>query len=172
SLRLELETERLPSSVWFPEVPFQSLNVATIHGGSAINIVPDRCAVGFGVRLLPGVDVTALLDRIRDAVSSSLGGFPYGLEILSLSPPMELPEASTLFAELSASCESCDSTSTDPAAVSFATDAGWFQELDMECVLYGPGSIKVAHRPNEFVPRADLNVAREALGGFIQQQLL
>jgi acetylornithine deacetylase len=172
SLRLELEAERLPSSVWFPEVPFQSLNVATIHGGSAVNIVPDRCAVGFGVRLLPGVDVTALLDRIRTTVASSLGEFRYRLEILSLSPPMELPEASTLFSELSASCGSSDSTSAEPPAVAFATDAGWFQELDMECLLYGPGSIKVAHRANEFVPRADLVVAGDALRAFTQQLLL
>ena len=34
----------------------------------------------------------------------------------------------------------------------FATDAGWLQRAGFECVLFGPGSIEVAHRPNEFLP--------------------
>ena len=31
------------------------LNVGTVHGGSAINVVPDRCVVELGVRPLPGM---------------------------------------------------------------------------------------------------------------------
>jgi acetylornithine deacetylase/succinyl-diaminopimelate desuccinylase-like protein len=33
----------------------------------------------------------------------------------------------------------------------------------MDCVLFGPGSIAAAHRPNEHVAKADLAAAREVL---------
>ncbi|MHC4491372.1 MAG: M20/M25/M40 family metallo-hydrolase, partial [Planctomycetota bacterium] len=49
------------------------------------------------------------------------------------------------------------------AAVSFATDAGWLARARMECVVFGPGSITEAHKPNEFVSKADLARARTYL---------
>jgi acetylornithine deacetylase len=54
-------------------------------------------------------------------------------------------------------------------AVSFATDAGWLQRLDFDCVLWGPGSIRVAHKPNEYVPIADLEAAAATLGALIER---
>ena len=33
----------------------------------------------------------------------------------------------------------------------------------MECAIFGPGSIEVAHKPNEFVPKSDLVEARAIL---------
>jgi acetylornithine deacetylase len=35
--------------------------------------------------------------------------------------------------------------------VSFATEAGLFQEADIPTVICGPGSIDVAHKPNEYI---------------------
>jgi acetylornithine deacetylase len=49
----------------------------------------------------------------------------------------------------------------------FATDAGWLQRMGLQCVLFGPGSIEVAHRPNEFIPVAELTRAREVVGRII-----
>ena len=51
----------------------------------------------------------------------------------------------------------------DHHSASYATDAGWFQRLELDCVLFGPGSIGVAHKPNEYVPRAHLDEARQVL---------
>ena len=167
-LREELQNERLESSVWFPEVPFPSLNVATIEGGSAINIVPDSCRLGFGIRTLPGLDTDALLQRVRKTVDLALGDFPHRTDVLSMSPPMELDAHSRLYEDLTAiACPVQTAGDSQPPAVSFATDAGWFQELEMECVLYGPGSIKVAHKPNEFLPKKDLPIAAAALQDFV-----
>jgi acetylornithine deacetylase len=45
---------------------------------------------------------------------------------------------------------------TGTHSVSFATDAGWLQELGLECAIWGPGDIAVAHKPNEWVPTAEL----------------
>ena len=36
-------------------------------------------------------------------------------------------------------------------AVSFAAEAGQFQEAGLSTVICGPGSIAQAHQPNEFI---------------------
>ena len=35
--------------------------------------------------------------------------------------------------------------------VAFGTEAGLFQELGLDCVVCGPGSIEQAHKPDEFI---------------------
>ncbi len=70
-LRRELEAERVESSEHFPDAPFSTLNVGTVRGGVAINVVPDRCELRVGVRLLPGMDPDAVARRIRAAVGDA-----------------------------------------------------------------------------------------------------
>jgi acetylornithine deacetylase len=41
-------------------------------------------------------------------------------------------------------------------AVSFATEAGHFQAAGLPTIVCGPGSIDVAHQPDEFVDEAQL----------------
>jgi acetylornithine deacetylase len=42
--------------------------------------------------------------------------------------------------------------------VSYGTEAGLFQAAGIPAVLWGPGDIAVAHRPNEFIEVADIEV--------------
>ena len=42
--------------------------------------------------------------------------------------------------------------------VAYGTEAGLFQAAGIPAVLWGPGDISVAHRPDEFVEVADLDV--------------
>jgi acetylornithine deacetylase/succinyl-diaminopimelate desuccinylase-like protein len=41
--------------------------------------------------------------------------------------------------------------------------------LGLDCAIWGPGSISVAHKPDEWLPKADLARAREVLGGLIER---
>lgn len=158
-LRRELESERVEASRHFPEAPFATLNVGTIRGGAAVNVVPDRCALEVGVRLLPGMDVDAVEARVRGAV----GDGPE-LEVQSLSPPLSAPGDAPVVREL------LDLTRQEEAgAVSYATDAGWLAHLGLDCAVFGPGSIEVAHKPDESVPKADLAGAREVLEALIDR---
>ena len=54
-----------------PDNPRATLSFDTIKGGSATNIVPDRCTVTFNRRLVPGEDLDSarreLLDPLQDA---------------------------------------------------------------------------------------------------------
>ena len=47
--------------------------------------------------------------------------------------------------------------------------ARWLQRAGFSCVLFGPGSIEVAHRPNEFLPVAEFRRAGEVLDELIDR---
>jgi acetylornithine deacetylase len=157
-LRRELAAEGAPHAELFPEVPFVPLNVGRVQGGAAINVVPDRCIVELGLRALPGVDSRRLAERVEQAARAAAAPFVPDVEVLADSPPLLVPEEAPLLRRL---CSLVGQRET--ATVSFATDAGWLQRLGMDCVLFGPGSIDAAHRPNEHVPKADLATARAVL---------
>lgn len=149
-LRRELEAERGANSEFFPEVPFVALNLATIHGGSAINIVPDTCRLELGYRIMPGMAKEDFDRRIRDALGTALKDEEWSFEPLNHSPPMLLPESHDLYRKV---CGLHGQRET--VSASYATDAGWLQEKGFDCLLYGPGNIAVAHKPNEWLPIAE-----------------
>lgn len=155
AVREELMSERPPHSEHFEGVPFAALNVGTIRGGSAVNVIPDRCALELGIRLLPGMPTGSMIERVESALSE-LHDDEWRLEMISDSPPMLLDEETPIVQTLTRMVEQHET-----ATVSFATDAGWLQTLGLHCVLFGPGSIEVAHRPNEFMPKGEFFRAAE-----------
>jgi acetylornithine deacetylase len=164
-LRRTLEAEAVPRGAEFLEVPFVALNVGTVRGGTAINVVAERCVVEVGMRTLPGVDAEALAERVRAAAAAALpGGPPAALdfEIISDSPPMAIPADAPLHRRLLAALGQAA-----PRTVAYSTDAGHLQELGLDCVIFGPGSIEVAHQPNEHLPAAELAAARRHLAGLV-----
>ncbi len=163
-LRRELETERPPNAAHIAEAPSPTLNVATVAGGTAINVVPDRCVIELGVRLLPGMSSDAMIDRIRDGVARVLGDTSFVIEMIGDSPAMVLDEAAPIHRALRAATGQAESR-----GVAFTTDGGWLQRLDLDCVVFGPGSIEVAHRPDEFVPIGELVRADEILTGLVSE---
>ncbi len=146
--------ERWRQDVRFPELlerPFVVMNVATIHGGSAVNIVPDRCVLDVGFRPLPGMAPEALFEALRAAVE------PLGdvrAELVRVTPAMLTPAGTPLEALLRPWA-----ASPDTAAASFATDGGNFERLGMRTIVFGPGSIDVAHKADEYVPIGELHRA-------------
>ena len=68
ALRRRMEAERPPNAEAFPAVPFAALNVGTVSGGSAANVIPDRCEIQLSIRLLPGMTTDAMAERVRATV--------------------------------------------------------------------------------------------------------
>jgi acetylornithine deacetylase len=164
-LRAELAAETVASGAEFPEVPFVALNTGTIAGGTAINVVAERCVVEVGMRTLPGVDPVALAERVRARAAAALSEGPAAeldFEVISDSPPMDTPDDAPLHRHLLAALGQ-----PAPRSVAYSTDAGHLQELGLDCVIFGPGSIEVAHQPNEFVPVAELAAARGHLAELV-----
>ena len=145
-----------PDSPFDP--PYMTVHVGVIAGGTAKNIVPRRCSFGWETRLMPDDDA--------DEVPSRLAGFAEGLlpamrlvaedtgilTRLVNSVPGLNPDAASPAHELALRLAQANRTS----AVSYATEAGLFQEADIPAIICGPGSIDQAHKPDEFVALAEL----------------
>lgn len=163
ALRNQLKTERVASSDFFPEVPYVALNLGRIWGGKADNIVPDRAELMIGFRILPGMESAPIEERVREALEKALEGESWQLTRKNLSPPMSLPETDDLYRHL---CGLVGQEKT--VSASYATDAGWFQKGGFTCLLWGPGDIGVAHKPNEWLPKAEFERASKELAGIVE----
>lgn len=157
-LRRALERERPPHAEHFAEVPYVTLNVARIAGGGPTNVVPADCVLDVGVRLLPGMATDEMTGRVRAAMQGAVSRVPFELAVLGETPPMIASEDAPIHRMLAT-----ELGQTESASAPFGTDAGWLSRLGLDCVLCGPGSIAVAHRPNESLPVAEFVRAGDLL---------
>lgn len=169
-LRRSLDQERTAESVFFRQCPQPVLNTALIRGGSAVNIIPDRCVVEVGVRLLPGQSSAEFLQRFG-AHLASVENLPHDRltwEVVNDSPPMLCPQDSPLHTALTRFLGQ-----TDSYGVSFATDAGPLSGpggLGIRSVLWGPGRIEDAHQANECIAKDQFIRAGRLLERFVRQR--
>ncbi|MFO0838220.1 MAG: acetylornithine deacetylase [Phycisphaerae bacterium] len=141
-------SERIANAEHFPECPHPVLNVATIHGGSAVNIVPERCVMELGIRLLPGQQSETAIAEVRAAISTLPSPIRAAavIELIGDNPPMLCDSSANVNRVLSRMLGQ-----TETVGVSYASDAGWLTTIGLNCVLWGPGSIENAHQANEFI---------------------
>ncbi len=128
------------------ERPFVVLNIGKIRGGVAVNVVPDVCVLEVGFRPLPGMDEVALVAMLAERIA------PWAtVELQRSTPAMLTPVGTALEVLLRPYSVGV------PAAASFATDGGNLCKLGMAPLIFGPGSIDVAHQANEYVPVDELH---------------
>jgi acetylornithine deacetylase len=130
------------------QVAWPTLNLGCIHGGDSPNRICGRAELHFDLRMTPGGDNQALRHDIeqRLAVLARSTGLDIDLHPLIESvPPFEQPGSS----ELVQTAERL--TGHQAEAVAFATEAPFLQQLGMETIVMGPGSIDRAHQPDEYL---------------------
>jgi acetylornithine deacetylase len=133
--------------------PFTLVNPAVVEGGAAVNIVPEHAQLDVGIRCVPGVDSRRVVEALRARVATlDLGGVGVSVEVLQETQALLTRSGTELEALLLPHAH-------DPrmGAVPFATDGGNLARLGTEPLVFGPGSIDVAHRPDEFIPRGELS---------------
>ncbi len=156
--------KRADSSQFFSSVPFPVLAVTRINGGTAVNVVPDKCTVDLGVRLLPGMNSAAAVEWIKDTVVKSRPGTKIEIEVCNDNPPMLLAENAPVHSALCALLGQKQSY-----GVGYASDAGVLASMGLECVLFGPGSIDVAHRPGEYLAVSEFEKTRPVLERLVER---
>ncbi|MEE2896077.1 MAG: M20/M25/M40 family metallo-hydrolase [Planctomycetota bacterium] len=182
-LRAELVDERTEASGLFPETPFPVLTIATARAGSAVNVMPDRMSLRVGVRLLPGQSASSFLPRMVSAIEA------HGVEVdlrdgLENDPPGEdepLDHGDCLLVPMndtpSYAIESDHPflaevrglvDDDEELGANFGTDAGRLEPLGCHSVVFGPGDISVAHRPDELISIAELRRARGLLADLVR----
>ncbi len=134
--------------------PYTTIGVGTIEGGTALNIIPRECRFRWEFRPLPGFDPGDVIDRFeafaRDEVLPAMRAVDPGADIetvtLAVVPALE-PLADSPAETLALAITGANQT----AALSFASEAGLFQDAGIPAVVCGPGNIAQAHQPNEFI---------------------
>lgn len=149
---------------------YTTLNFGTIKGGTAENIIAEHCEILWQLRAHPGDSAAAFRDEVLKLAEISLhprfAAFEPHAGIKTCTcfdiPPL-MPTENNPGEKILASLTGFNRTE----AVSFATEAGFFQGLGTHAVVCGPGSIDQAHKADEFVERSQLtscvDVLRKAL---------
>jgi acetylornithine deacetylase/succinyl-diaminopimelate desuccinylase family protein len=158
-----LHGARFPGDV-HPLLGSPSCNVGTVRGGSAANIVAAYCELHVDRRVLPGQTCEEAVASLR-AVIDGFGDISYEIGVLSFAEASELASEDPFVDYMRDICGGPDG----PAPVRglyLGTDARFLRnQLGIPTVIYGPGSMKVAHAADEFVPIADLTAAARSFAG-------
>ena len=158
--------EALPDRV-HPLVGAPTVNVALVSGGSAPNVVPDRCEVEIDRRIVPGEeDPDEVLAPFRRLVDDLVAERPDTHIEVSLKDWTEAAETTgdSTIASLVRDAIAAE-TGSPPAFVGFTgiTDARFYiNDARIPTVIAGPGSLSLAHTANESIGLDEMVTAARA----------
>lgn len=155
------------------DVPVTTSHTGTVAGGTALNIVPDRCDFAFEFRVLPGEDADALVDEVMR----------FAREEIEPEMKSRAPETGIAFEQISSfpgldTAADADVTRlakrlagrNDHAKVAYGTEGGRFVEIAaIPTVVIGPGSIEQAHKADEFIAVSELVKCETFLDRLIEE---
>jgi acetylornithine deacetylase len=140
--------------------PYTTLNVGVVNGGTAKNIIAGECRFTLEWRPIPGQAATHAVELIQTEIErlrAVEADFDCRVEILRLDEASETRADSPLVGALETLSGQAAGT------VAFGTEAPQLSEMGAEAVVFGPGSIRNAHRTGEFVPEDELATCVEIL---------
>ena len=147
-----LEREADPASPFLPRWP--TLTIGQVEGGTATNILARRCQFVFDLRCPPGLDAMTVLASFfaeAKALDAELKARApeAGVQVTPRSvTPAFAPEQNGAAEQLARRLAGDNGPGR---VVSYAAEAGQFQQAGFSTVICGPGSIDQAHQPNEYV---------------------
>jgi acetylornithine deacetylase len=154
------------------EIPYTTIHVGRIDGGTALNIVPDRCIVDFEIRNLVEDDPIRILDRLRDnaTVLAALERQRFPEAAITIDVVNDYPGLATAAdAEAVAFVQGLVHDRTT-FKVAFGTEGGLFaSRLDVPTVVCGPGSMDQGHKADEYVSLASLDACDRMLGRLLDR---
>ena len=156
------------------ELGRSTVTFGQIEGGYRPYVVPDSCKVWIDMRLVPPCDTQTATKIVQDAIAaaeSEVEGCHGSFDITGNRPAVERDPASPLLTELLESTADVTGTSAEVGIFTGYTDtaviAGTCQNHN--CMSYGPGSLALAHKPNEYVPHEDVRRAQAVLTRLVER---
>ena len=131
-----------------------TINVGTIAGGEAVNIIAEHCRFAWECRPAAGDDAETVRSRLQayteaDLLPAMRRRAPHAAVISEAKvavPPLG-PEPGSDAERIALGLAGQDACRTVP----FASEAGLFQRAGIPAFVCGPGSFLQAHQPDEFV---------------------
>ena len=147
------------------DVPYSTLSVGTIQGGTATNIVPNLCEFTFDYRNLPHMTQDDILIPIQAKVAELSAQMQArapetGIELIQAVGVPAMTDSD------SAELQSLIATLTNDEQrhkVAYATEGGQFTNAGIPTIICGPGSIEQAHKVDEYVELIEIERCDEFL---------
>jgi len=127
------------------------VNIGMIDSDGSHNVIPTRAHMRLSMRPPPGDNVMARKLDCDAIIAASDQAKP---QILSVHPALQTRDLAS-FAPYFLGQE------MRPINLPYWTEAAMLSDAGIDCVVYGPGDVEQAHRPNEFVTKAQLLTASE-----------
>lgn len=123
------------------------MNVASLEGGVAFNVIPDTATLTWSVRPPPGID----MDSVRAEMGAAATAIDPNIELTSTlgQPPFKSTDEAGFRALLGDHVAGF-------SALHYWTEAAMFEEAGISACVVGPGDIAQAHAADEFVSIDDL----------------
>ena len=132
-----------------------SLTATTIEGGSARNVVPDRCSFTLDIRTTPSYTHKEITERLRDLLESEV----------EVHSDRIVPVATPVTARIVRACQAALSEA-QPFGSPTASD--WIFLHDVPTVKIGPGLSERSHTAGEHIAVKEVVRAVEAYKGIIR----
>ncbi len=142
------------------EVPVPTMNLGHIHGGDNPNRICGSCELQIDVRPLPGMKISDLRTEMQQRLKNILRGTNIQMKTIPLFDGVDAMFTSEN-SELVKLAEKM--TNTESQSVAFGTEAPYYNELGLETIVMGPGSINQAHQPDEYIEMKAINPAVEII---------
>ncbi|TKI06006.1 M20 family metallopeptidase [Martelella alba] len=139
-----------------PLVGSATLTVTRILGGHADNVLPGACEMLLDRRMVPGEDEAAVKQEIDDLLAKAQERYGVRASVLRYQPTTGgATETDAGQAIVRAGLEACRANGQpEPGPFGFqgGCDLVHFRSLGAQGIVIGPGSLSVAHKPDEYVP--------------------
>ena len=147
-----------PSTVTFGQV----------EGGYRPYVVPDHAKLWVDMRLTPPTDTAAAVGIVEEAIAhaeSEVPGCHGHYTVTGDRPAIERDPASPLLAVLRHAADTVTGAETEVGFFTGYTDTAVIagKTGNRNCMSYGPGSLALAHKPNEYVSHEDVRRCQQVL---------
>lgn len=154
-----------------PRLGSPVVSVGIIHGGSLVNVIPERCIIEIDRRLLPGetaATATTQLQAHLDALAAIDPNLRCQVRQTQYYAPLEANPQSPFGRQLAESVRTITGR-LEYEAAPWGSDAGAYHAAGIPVFVFGPGSIRQAHSADEYVDLDQLTTASAVYADIIRR---
>ena len=153
-----------------------TITFGQIEGGHRPYVVPDHAKVWVDMRLTPLTDTAAATRMVEQAIAgaeTAVPGCHGSYTVAGDRPAIERDPSSPLLAALKRTADDATDADTTVGFFTGYTDTAVIagKTGNRNCMSYGPGSLALAHKPNEYVPHADIVRCQNVLIALVDKAL-
>ena len=156
------------------ELGISTVTFGQIEGGYRPYVVPDKAKVWIDMRLVPPTDTAAAIAIVQRAIGRAeeqVPGVRGSYTITGDRPYIERDPASPFIRLFKAVSDKTANMQTEIDVFNGYTDTAVISGKlhDANICSYGPGSLEMAHKPNEYVPLKDIDRCAAVLSAFARK---